>query len=37
MPHAFNQTEHSFGQCGHFNQVEFFEKPWFLVVIEFNF
>jgi hypothetical protein len=27
MPHAFNQTEHSFGQCGHFNQVEFFEKP----------
>jgi hypothetical protein len=27
MPHAFNQSEHPFGQCGHFNQVEPFEKP----------
>jgi hypothetical protein len=25
--HAFNQREHPFGQCGHFNQVEPFEKP----------
>jgi hypothetical protein len=22
MPHAFSQSEHPFGQCGHFNQVE---------------
>jgi hypothetical protein len=27
MPHAFSQSEHPFGQCGHFNQVEPFEKP----------
>jgi hypothetical protein len=27
MTHAFNQCEHPFGQCGHFNQVEPFEKP----------
>jgi hypothetical protein len=32
MPHAFSQSEHPFGQCGHFNQVEPFEKPLFLVV-----
>jgi hypothetical protein len=29
MPHAFNQSEHPFGQCEHFNQVEPFEKLWF--------
>ncbi len=27
MPHAFNQNKHPFDQCGHFNQVEPFEKP----------
>jgi hypothetical protein len=27
MPHAFNQSKHLFGQCGHFSQVEPFEKP----------
>jgi hypothetical protein len=27
MPHAFSQSEHPFGQCGHFSQVEPFEKP----------
>jgi len=27
MPHAFSQIEHPFGQCGHFSQVEHFEKP----------
>jgi len=27
MPHAFSQNEHIFCQCGHFNQVEPFEKP----------
>jgi hypothetical protein len=27
MPHAFSQSEHPFGQCAHFNQVEPFEKP----------
>jgi hypothetical protein len=32
MPHAFNQNKHPFGQCGHFSQVEPFEKPWFVVV-----
>jgi hypothetical protein len=32
MPHVFNQSEHPFGQCGHFIQVEHFEKPWFLIV-----
>jgi hypothetical protein len=26
MLHAFIQNEHPFGQCGHFNQVEPFEK-----------
>jgi hypothetical protein len=34
LPHAFNQNEHPFGQCGHFSQVEHFEKPLFFVVIE---
>jgi hypothetical protein len=33
MPHAFNQKEHPFSQCEHFNQVEPFENPWFLVVL----
>jgi hypothetical protein len=33
MPHAFSQSEHPFGQCGHFSQVESFEKPWFLVML----
>ncbi len=32
MPHAFNQNEHIFGQCAHFNQVEPFEMSWFLIV-----
>jgi hypothetical protein len=32
MPYAFNQSEHPFGQCGHFKQVEHFEKPWFLIM-----
>jgi hypothetical protein len=32
MPHAFSQSEYPFGQCEHFNQVDPFEKPWFLVV-----
>jgi hypothetical protein len=27
MPHAFSQSGHLFGQCGHFSQVEPFEKP----------
>jgi hypothetical protein len=27
MTHAFSQNEHPFGQCGHFNQAEPFEKP----------
>jgi hypothetical protein len=27
MPHAFSQNEYPFGQCGHFSQVELFEKP----------
>jgi hypothetical protein len=27
MIHAFSKSEHPFGQCGHFNQVEPFEKP----------
>jgi hypothetical protein len=27
MPHAFSRNEHPFGQCEHFSQVEFFEKP----------
>jgi hypothetical protein len=27
MTLAFSQSEHPFGQCGHFNQVEPFEKP----------
>jgi hypothetical protein len=25
MPHAFNQSEHPFGQCGHFSQVKPFD------------
>jgi hypothetical protein len=32
MPHAFSQSEYPFGQCEYFNQVDLFEKPWFLVV-----
>jgi hypothetical protein len=32
MPHAFSQSEHHFAQCGHFNQVKPFEKPWFLIM-----
>jgi hypothetical protein len=27
VPHACNQSEHPFGQCGLLNQVEPFEKP----------
>jgi len=27
MFHVFNQSEHPFGQCGHFSQVDLFEKP----------
>jgi hypothetical protein len=27
MPYAFSQSEHPFDQCGHFSQVEPFEKP----------
>jgi hypothetical protein len=27
MTHAFSQKKHPFGQCGHFSQVEPFEKP----------
>jgi hypothetical protein len=27
MTHVFSQSEHPFGQCGHFNQVEPFGKP----------
>jgi hypothetical protein len=27
MPHAFSQSEHPLGQCGHFSQIEPFEKP----------
>jgi hypothetical protein len=27
ISHVFSQNRHSFGQCGHFNQVEPFEKP----------
>jgi len=26
MPNAFDQSGHPFDQCGHFNQVEPFEK-----------
>jgi hypothetical protein len=26
MPHAFNQSEHPFGQCGHFSPLQPFEK-----------
>jgi hypothetical protein len=33
MPHVFSQNEHPFGQCEHFNQVQPFEEPWFLVVL----
>jgi hypothetical protein len=32
MPYAFTQSEHRSGQCGHFSQVEHFEKSWFLIV-----
>jgi hypothetical protein len=27
MPHAFNKSEHHFGQCGHFSQVQPIENP----------
>jgi hypothetical protein len=27
MSHPFSQSEHPFKQCGHFKQVEPFEKP----------
>ncbi len=27
MPHALSQSEHPFGQWGHFNQLKYFEKP----------
>jgi hypothetical protein len=27
MPHAFSLSEHPFGQCEQFNQVDPFEKP----------
>jgi hypothetical protein len=30
--HVFSQSKHSFSQCEHFNQVEPFEKPLFLIV-----
>jgi len=26
IPNAFSQNEHPFDQCGHFNQVEPFQK-----------
>ncbi len=32
MLHAFSHNEHSFDQCGHFSQVEPFEKPWFFIM-----
>jgi hypothetical protein len=32
MPHAFSESEHRFSQCGHFNQVEPFEKSRFLII-----
>jgi len=33
IPNVFSQSEHPFDQCGHFNQVEPFEKSKFLIVI----
>jgi hypothetical protein len=27
IPYDFSQSEHPLGQCGHFSQVETFEKP----------
>ncbi len=33
MAHVFSQNGHPFGQCEHFNQVECFEKSWFVVVL----
>jgi hypothetical protein len=35
MTHAFSQSEHPFGQCGHFNQIEPFKNPRFLVMVFF--
>jgi hypothetical protein len=32
MPHVFSQNKHPFGECGHFNQIEFFEKGSFLIM-----
>ncbi len=39
IPFAFNQNRQNLGQCGHFNQIECFEKPWFVVLNQnwFNF
>jgi len=36
MPHTFSQNEHPFSQCKHFNQVEPFQKSWFLLVFGFG-
>ncbi len=36
MPHTFSQSEYHFGQCGHFYQIESFEKLWFLVMVFLN-
>jgi hypothetical protein len=33
MTHAFSQSEHPFSQCGYFNQIEPFEKPWFVIML----
>jgi hypothetical protein len=32
IPHAFKKNKNSFGQCGHHNQIEPFEKPRFVVM-----
>jgi len=32
MPHVFSESEHPFGQCKHFSQVDSFEMPWFVVM-----
>jgi hypothetical protein len=34
MPHVFNQSRHPFSQCIHFNLVETFEKPWYVIVLK---
>jgi hypothetical protein len=33
MPYGFSQSEHPFGQCGHFSQAEPCQKPCFFEVI----